>query len=89
MFLEKSSVFKQFLHRKIPVRLPDRDRPDIYFDKVEFTLSFDQALPRLNCQTKFRSLYPQGWNNFVPLYSSSISDKKGRKPHFYDSRLFI
>lgn len=41
MFLEKSSVFKQFSHRKIPVRLPDRDRPDIYFDKVEFTLSFD------------------------------------------------
>ena len=44
MFLEKSSVFKQFSHRKIPVRLPDRDRPDIYFDKVEFTLSFDQKI---------------------------------------------
>lgn len=41
MFLEKSSVFKQFSHRKIPVRQADRDRPDIYFDKVEFTLSFD------------------------------------------------
>lgn len=43
MFLEKSSVFKQFSHRKIPVRQADRDRPDIYFDKVEFTLSFDPA----------------------------------------------
>ena len=42
MFLEKSSVFKQFSHRKIPVRQADRDRPDIYFDKVEFTLSFDR-----------------------------------------------
>ena len=46
MFLEKSSVFKQFSHRKIPVRQADRDRPDIYFDKVEFTLSFDQGI---NC----------------------------------------
>ena len=44
MFLEKSSVFKQFSHRKIPVRQADRDRPDIYFDKVEFTLSFDLIL---------------------------------------------
>lgn len=43
MFLEKSSVFKQFSHRKIPVRQADRDRPDIYFDKVEFTLSFDRT----------------------------------------------
>lgn len=42
MFLEKSSVFKQFSHRKIPVRQADRDQPDIYFDKVEFTLSFDR-----------------------------------------------
>ena len=47
MFLEKSSVFKQFSHRKIPVRLPDRDRPDIYFDKVEFTLSFDLIIENL------------------------------------------
>ena len=44
MFLEKSSVFKQFSHGKIPVRQAGRDQPDIYFDKVEFTLSFDQKL---------------------------------------------
>ena len=25
----------------------------------------------------------------MPLYSTSISDRKRRKPHFYDSRLFI
>ena len=48
MFLEKSSVFKQFSHRKIPVRQADRDRPDIYFDKVEFTLSFDLFLKYLS-----------------------------------------
>lgn len=47
MFLEKSSVFKQFSHRKIPVRQADRDRPDIYFDKVEFTLSFDLIYPMI------------------------------------------
>jgi len=47
MFLEKSSVFKQFSHRKIPVRQADRDRPDIYFDKVEFTLSFDLIIENL------------------------------------------
>lgn len=41
MFLEKSSVFKQFSHRKIPVRQAGRDQPDIYFGKVEFTLAFD------------------------------------------------
>ena len=45
VILEKSSVFKQFSHRKIPVRQADRDRPDIYFDKVEFTLSFDLPEP--------------------------------------------
>ena len=44
MFLEKSSVFKQFSHRKIPVRQAGRDQPDIYFGKVEFTLAFDLFL---------------------------------------------
>jgi len=53
MFLEKSSVFKQFSHRKIPVRQAGRDQPDIYFGKVEFTLAFDLIIEKLNCQTKF------------------------------------
>lgn len=56
MFLEKSSVFKQFSHRKIPVRQAGRDQPDIYFGKVEFTLAFDPSQLsqlHLNCQSEF------------------------------------
>ena len=52
-------------------------------------LFFTEGINCLICQSKFRSLYPQSWNNFVPLYSTSISDRKRRKPHLYDSRLFI
>ena len=52
-------------------------------------LFFTEGINCLICQSKFRSLYPQSWNNFVPLSSTSISDRKRRKPHFYDSRLFI
>ena len=54
MFLEKSSVFKQFSHRKIPVRQADRDRPDIYFDKVDFTLSVDRTHYEKICRSNFR-----------------------------------
>jgi len=39
--LEKSSVFKEFSHRKIPVRHAGRDRLEIYFGKPEFTMSFE------------------------------------------------
>ena len=45
MFLEKSSVFKQFSHRKIPVRHAGRDRLEIYFGKPEFTMSFELFIP--------------------------------------------
>ena len=39
--MEKSSVFKEFSHRKIPVRHAGRDRLEIYFGKPEFTMSFE------------------------------------------------
>ena len=60
---------------------PKNSHPNLFFYRKLWSF--------LNCQSKFRALYHKGWSNFMPLYSTSISDRKRRKPHFYDSRLFI
>ena len=57
-FKTNTSMYLSILHRKIPVRHTGRDWPNIYFDKPEFTLSFNPKKRRNLCLFSYLGLRP-------------------------------